>query len=218
MLRWAVWLTAAVFLAAAGFLMTPSPQAPAPTIKETEAPRLALEPRLEPVRRNLRDVTPSSVHRPPAPETGMIQRLPALVPAPEPLATSKLTRWDRPSVLHAGILDVQGMTIVIRDIRFLRDDKICFDALDQAWPCGRFAVLALRRLIRRRPIACDPAQVKPESRREIVTTCRISGFDIGAWLVGQGWARSLDSAYSQLETEARAKGLGQWARQRPVVP
>lgn len=169
---------------------------------------------LEPIRRNLRDVTPPSVHRPPSPDTAMVERLPP-VARPQPPRRRKQRRWQRPVVLSAGLLESAGTRIIIEGIEAVGLDAVCGNEELGTWPCGKFARTALQRLIRSRTISCDLTGGQ-DHPAEITTSCSISGHDIGAWLVGAGWAAvNADSAYAPLESEARGAGRGQWSRTSP---
>ena len=48
----------------------------------------------------------------------------------------------------------------------------------------------------------------------VVALCRVYGEDLGAWMVGLGWAlayRAYSTRYVPAEELARSRGLGMWA-------
>jgi endonuclease YncB( thermonuclease family) len=48
----------------------------------------------------------------------------------------------------------------------------------------------------------------------VVALCRVFGEDLGAWMVGLGWAlayRAFSTRYVPAEDLARSRGLGMWA-------
>jgi endonuclease YncB( thermonuclease family) len=160
----------------------------------------------EEVRGGVRDITPPAVHRPPPLKQKLVERLPA-IRREEPKQKPKLDEWIRPQILGAGILESQGKRIVIAGVDPLVPGSICRKSAEPAWPCGNLARTAMRRLIRLRTIACNPVEDAGDNS-ELVTRCEISGYDIGAWLVSQGWATALaGSGYEPMESEAREAGV-----------
>ena len=179
----------------------PAPTPPAPT--------------LEPVRRDIRNVTPDHALPGPILTEDEIVRLPAIEPPPVPPKPPEPERWQRALVIAPGILKSGDREIVIAGVEPLASDAVCGD---ENWPCGNFAKPALRRLIRQRAIDCDPVDDNQRTDGRVVTRCEVAGRDIGEWLVAQGWARPLetgnqDDALTKALEEARASGRGQWRGQ-----
>lgn len=173
---------------------------------------------MEPVRRDVRDVTPDHVLPGPRIEAEMIRRLPAATPPPKP-QPEKPVSWPRVAVLSAGTLRSGGTTITLAGIEPLAADAECRTPDGAAWPCGNFARAATQRLIRGRPVQCDPAAATADDA--LVSRCRVSGRDIGLWLVERGWALPKESDdpqsdYGQALALARQTGRGQWRRDDPL--
>lgn len=184
------------------------------------APQPATGPAVEPVKRNLRDVTPSGMVQVPRPQSQTVVRLPAVAPPAPPPRLPKPRRWVRTRVLSAGMVQSAGVQIRIAGIEALPGEAQCGQATGGQWPCGNFARAALQRLLRGRPIECDPvsapASASGESRT-LATRCEIDGRDIGEWLVSRGWARPAaeggadgSGPYGEALTSAKAGRLGQW--------
>lgn len=170
----------------------------------------------------------------------MIERLPAVVPPAPPPRPAEPERWRRALVIAPGVLKSGGNRIVITGIEPLGEDASCSAADGTQWPCGKFASAALRRLVRQRPVECDPADARiasldglaegtleqrlsatlekaPTEDGDIVTRCSIAGRDIGEWMVEQGWATpQTGSGYEEALIKAREAGRGQW-REKAVA-
>ncbi|MEC9342653.1 MAG: thermonuclease family protein [Pseudomonadota bacterium] len=180
------------------------------------ADREGAGPEFEPVRRDIRDVTPDHVLPAPQLDQAVIERLPASAPPPPPARPAQARQWRHARVKAPGRL-VSGETeILIAGIEPLASDAECTIIGGKSWPCGNHARAALRRLVRQRPVECDPFD-EPEGRLPAVTRCRIDGRDIGEWLVERGWAvPKAGSDYGPALDRARKAGLGQWRRRRPA--
>lgn len=191
----------------------PPPAAP-PTAAAAEAVAV-----YEPVRGDIRNVTPDHVLPGPHIEAELIRRLPAA--PPPPAAPPAPISWPRAEVVSAGLLRSGATTIAIAGIDPLAAATECRLPDGATWPCGRFARAALRRLVRQRPVECDPAgeAVVATQPAPMVTHCRVAGRDIGQWLVSQGWALPLPgSGHDEALQEARAAGRGQWRTEAPALP
>lgn len=213
-MRWAMKI---ILLLAAGLALLPflrlSPDAP--VISETGEPpstRQAMgETRVEePIRRDIRNVTPPGMLQAPKLEGATIEREPARLPPKPPPRPPKPDLYARPAVEAAGMLISGKANIRIAGIRALGAEEICSGSDDRQWPCGVHARTALQRLIRQRTIACDPGGV-PDAEGAIAKHCKVGGIDIGEWLVEQGWAlpqgrEDLSAAFA----EARDARRGQW--------
>ncbi len=171
------------------------------------------DPIFEPVRRDVRDVTPDHVLPAPDLDAALIERLPAIVPPAPPPRPPEPERWRRAQVVAPGIFRSGDKRIVIAGIEPLPADAECRTDKGEDWPCGNYASAALKRLVRQRPIECDPADAR-DGDGGIVTICRIAGRDIGEWMVDQGWARPLDgSGYDAAFSDAREAGRGQFRKE-----
>ncbi|MCY4003864.1 MAG: thermonuclease family protein [Rhodospirillales bacterium] len=79
------------------------------------------------------------------------------------------------------------------------------------WPCGRVSTTKLANRLGDRDVSCSERGTDRYGR--IVAVCRQGGMDIGAWMVGEGWAladRRYSRVYVPRERRARAKGRGAW--------
>jgi endonuclease YncB( thermonuclease family) len=164
----------------------------------------------EPIRRDIRNVTPPGMLQAPKLEGETIVREPARVLPKPPPRPPKPDLYARPAVEAAGLLRSGEATIRIAGIRAVAVDESCTGSKGKPWPCGVHGKSALQRLIRQRTISCEPGGV-PDGNGGMARRCTVGGADIARWLVEQGWAvpdgRSDLSA--ALET-AKASRRGQW--------
>ncbi len=199
-------LVMTVLLAAAIFFV--------PVKKEQENPAAqATDPAAikEPVRGDLRHVTPQGMTQPPPIPNGKLVRIPAVEPPPAPARPPKPVSYSLPRVIAAGLI-VSGETqIKLKGIEPLAADARCIDATGE-WPCGTIAKVAFQRLVRQRTIECDPFE--RSGGPQIATSCRVGGADLAQWLVRQGWATPAAAGFEDMLAEAKANGRGQWG-QRP---
>ncbi|MCB1379213.1 MAG: thermonuclease family protein [Alphaproteobacteria bacterium] len=89
--------------------------------------------------------------------------------------------------------------------------QTCSDRNGASYACGREARSALRRLLVRGLVTCQPIETDRYGR--IVAICRAGDTDINAELVRLGWAvayRRHGSDYVDQEARARAAGRGIW--------
>jgi endonuclease YncB( thermonuclease family) len=143
---------------------------------------------------------------------------PVRVAAPEPVVEPSPARMERlynPIVVSADVIKVREREVGLSGIDAPAFEDRCGEGAE-AWPCGRMARAALRRLIRGRAIECEipaGAEEVPDPAR-----CEVAGADISAWLIEQGWARRAagsDETYAEAETTAREARLGLWGEGRP---
>jgi endonuclease YncB( thermonuclease family) len=150
---------------------------------------------------------------------GPLLRVPSVAPEPEPSPP----QGPDPDIYRLVIIEGAGL-INARD-RLLRlahvdappADRICQREDGERWPCGRRARTALRRLVRRRAIACldlDPDAPPPEDNAPIPVRCEVAGTDLARWLVAQGWAAPADGApeeWTALHEAAQEEQRGLYA-------
>jgi endonuclease YncB( thermonuclease family) len=206
-----------ILLLAAGLALLPflrfSPDAPviSKTDKTPPTGKAMGETRVEePIRRDIRNVTPPGMLQAPKLEGATIEREPARLPPKPPPRPPKPDLYIRPAVEAAGMLISGKTNIRIAGIRAVAAEEICSGSDDRQWPCGVHARTALQRLIRQRTIACDPGGV-PDAGGAIAKHCKVGGIDIGEWLVEQGWA--LPQGREDLSTAltaAKDAKRGQW--------
>lgn len=113
-------------------------------------------------------------------------------------------------VIDAGTLMIDGRTVKLWGIDAPALHAQCDAAPGSAWPCGERAAQALSGWIGARSINCDPrgrAQGSPA-----VAVCRRNGYDIGKWLVMNGWAFDAPAQsgrlYQTLERAAASRSRG----------
>jgi endonuclease YncB( thermonuclease family) len=131
-------------------------------------------------------------------------------PAPPPDPDTLPRRWrlvHQPIATAAGILDIDGLTIVLPGLDTVPTNETCTDPNGLLWPCGMGARTAFRAYLRGRALNCKLPDQRPNDA--ILGECLLQGEDPAAWLVKNGWARSkLDGPYASLQTEARTTKRG----------
>lgn len=155
---------------------------------------------------------------------GPLERAPAAVreepPAPPPKEEPDLYRLV--IIDSAGQIDVRSHKIRLAHVEAPATDATCRNADGTTWPCGMRARTALRRLIRRRAIACfdpdkDTAAEKalvPRDGEVRTADCTVAGTDISEWLLENGWAMPTDTTpepWRSLNAEAKEAGRGLYA-------
>ena len=106
----------------------------------------------------------------------------------------------RPVAAAAGRIEADGLTIVIVGIDIVEPEQTCQGA-NGTWPCGMAARTAFRSFLRGRALDCDlPDGERPE---RVAASCRLGTQDLGAWLVGNGWAK-VSSTGPYADEQARA--------------
>ena len=165
--------------------------------------------------RTARNVTPANVlSRPTTPYRDPLAA--AAKPDEEP-EDALPRRYHRVVVEDAATLRSGDTTIRFAGIAPVAAERTCTDEAGRAWPCGRVATAALRRLIRHRAIDCV---VEAKTAGGIVATCSAGLQDINGWLVAQGWAEATPGgAYAEDAEAARAEKRGiylaEWQDQTP---
>ena len=149
---------------------------------------------------------------------GPLERAPAKVieapPPPPPVEEPDLYRLV--IIDSAGMIDVRTHKIRLAGVEAPEAEANCTRADGTTWPCGRRARTEMRRLIRRRAIACEePDAEKPDDGNPppAVRTagCTVAGTDLSRWLVEQGWAVPTPGApadWQPLHETAKAEGRG----------
>ena len=110
---------------------------------------------------------------------------------------------------------VDGDTLRLGDVRVRligldapELDQTCTDAAGASWPCGRQARGFVAGLTEGQPVTCRP---KGRDRyHRVLARCSVSGGDLGASIVGAGWAVA-EIDYALVEAGARAARRGIWA-------
>ncbi|MCP4074492.1 MAG: thermonuclease family protein [Hyphomicrobiales bacterium] len=180
--------------------LLPSTQPPAPTVIERNYP-------VEPPKNNVRNVTPDNALPGPDIAGKLLVRLPGKIQPVREHVVPDTVEYRKLIVPAAGVLNSGDITLHVRGIKPLNLEAICQSENGESWPCGRFARTAMRQLILRRTINCEPAE---ELNNRLLTKCRIGTRDIGKWLVAQGWAESVDGEYSEQMEAAKQSHRGMW--------
>jgi endonuclease YncB( thermonuclease family) len=171
---------------------------------ELRRSRLGEEPEAAAVVRN---VTPPTITAPPAAAEAPTRAAPT---SETPATAARPTLLFNVIVLSAGTLKAGDRTIHLAGVAAPEFKRRC-GAAAAAWPCGRMARAALRRLIRGRAVECDlPAGMAGA----VAARCRVAGEDLSAWLVAQGWAADGEE-HAAAEAAAREARLGLWGDGRP---
>lgn len=79
------------------------------------------------------------------------------------------------------------------------------------WPCGQVALLELSNRLQGKSVTCT--EHGRDRYKRVIATCEMGTEDMGAWMVGQGWAlayRHYSLAYEQDEERAKQAGNGVW--------
>ena len=120
----------------------------------------------------------------------------------------------RAAVINGDTLEIRGERIRLFGIDAPESGQTCLDATGQSYGCGQKAALVLDARIGEGVVTCERKGTDPYGR--MVAVCRVSGEDLGAWMVGLGWAlasRAYSTRYVAAEELARSRGLGLWAGQ-----
>lgn len=128
----------------------------------------------------------------------------ALPPKP-PVQEDGGTILYRPVATASARFEAMGRVVDVAGTESIDPEERCtFEGAE--WPCGIRARTAFRYFIRGRAISCD---MPPEAGTDIVVDCWIGTQDVGAWLVGNGWARAAPGGpYADVERQAREARRG----------
>jgi endonuclease YncB( thermonuclease family) len=135
------------------------------------------------------------------PESALLQRMEPRAPLsglaapgpppPPPDPESLPKRWrmvHQPVATAAGILEADGMTLVLPGIDVVAINETCISPSGQSWPCGMAARTAFRAYLRGRALNCHLPDASAENA--IPAECLLQGEDPALWLISQGWARA----------------------------
>ena len=116
------------------------------------------------------------------------------------------------SVIDGDTLEIRGERIRLFGIDAPASGQTCLDAKGRSYRCGQKAALVLDARIGEGVVTCERKDTDRYGR--VVALCRAFGEDLGAWMVGLGWAlayRTYSTRYVAAEELARSRGLGMWA-------
>lgn len=143
-------------------------------------------------------------------------------PAPDAPAPPEPELYNLVIIESAALIDARTRRFRLAHVEAPAADERCTGSGGRTWPCGRRARTALRRLVQRRAIACDPLTDEgtpapnepPPDGEPVVAQCSVGGTDLSRWLVENGWAEPTADApeeWAALHAAARAEGRGLFA-------
>lgn len=117
-------------------------------------------------------------------------------------------------VINGDTLEMRGRYIKIYGIDAPESNQTCADSRGRAYRCGQEAARWLKSWISGHELECHV--IKQDSQGNMVATCALGQYDIGAALVNAGWAvadPSQNDIYMPYEQQARDNGRGLWQGQ-----
>ena len=117
-------------------------------------------------------------------------------------------------VINGDTLEMRGRYIKIYGIDAPESNQTCSDSRGRAYRCGQEAARWLKSWISGHELECHV--IKQDSKGNMVATCALGQYDIGAALVNAGWAvadPSQNDIYMPYEQQARDNGRGLWQGQ-----
>lgn len=115
------------------------------------------------------------------------------------------------TVINAHLFYIGGRYVRLFGVDAPDNDQICSNANGSAYNCGEEAASWVRSWIDNNPIDCYLLKVEPNGQDK--ATCVWGDYDIGAALVGAGWAlantRETD-IYRPYEAKAKTESSGLW--------
>ena len=135
--------------------------------------------------------------------------LPIVAMLMAPPAFSQIVGTAR--VTDGDTIIIQGHRIRLHGIDAPESQQTCRSGTT-IWHCGRSSTNALNERLSGYPVSCH---ARTEDRYgRIIAVCTVSGEDINAWLVSQGWAlayRTYSLDYTAHEDLARSQRRGIWS-------
>lgn len=119
--------------------------------------------------------------------------------------------YSRAEVIDGGTLRIGARRVSLIGIVAPDVDQSCSDAQEQPYPCGHEAARALANHIGDAAIACEPHRKVGSTAAAL---CRFGDEDLGAWMVGRGYAVPDETRVPEyMEAAQRAWGrrLGLWS-------
>ena len=117
-------------------------------------------------------------------------------------------------VINGDTLKISGRYFRLFGIDAPESNQTCADRNGRAYHCGRKAATWLRDWIQDYPLTCHIMQ--QDSRGNMVGTCKLGEYDLGAALVNAGWAVAYTKQspiYVPYEQQARQNARGLWEGQ-----
>ena len=144
--------------------------------------------------------------------TGGMAEAPAQAAAFNPNNYPAITGVAR--VINGDTLEMRGRYLKIYGIDAPESNQTCADGRGRAYRCGQEAARWLKGWISGHELKCHI--IKQDSKGNMVGTCSLGQYDIGAALVNAGWAvadpKQID-IYIPYEAQAQQNGRGLWQGQ-----
>jgi endonuclease YncB( thermonuclease family) len=118
----------------------------------------------------------------------------------------------RASIIDGDTIEIRGQRIRLFGIDAPEAGQTCRDSQHNEYRCGQKAALVLDARIGDGVVTCERKDTDRYGRT--VSICRVYGEDLGAWMVGLGWAvasRAYTTRYGPAEDLARTRRAGMWA-------
>ncbi|CAA6603873.1 Succinoglycan biosynthesis protein ExoI (fragment) [Rhodospirillaceae bacterium LM-1] len=115
-----------------------------------------------------------------------------------------------PVVIDGDTIEVANKRIRLFGIDAPEKRQFCLSEQGD-WPCGQVATRELTQHLSGRAVVCS--EHGRDRYKRVIATCEIGADDVGAWMVGHGWAlayRHYSLAYLPQEERAKANGFGIW--------
>ena len=90
-----------------------------------------------------------------------------------------------PRITDGDTIVIGTTTIRLQSIDAPETDQVCLDAKGDRWTCGIEARDRLAAHIAGRSLDCTPSGL--ETYRRTLAVCRLTGEDLNAWMVREGW-------------------------------
>lgn len=132
-------------------------------------------------------------------------------PAPEFNPANFPAVYSAARVINGDTLEIQGRYFKLYGIDAPESNQSCADRQGRSYNCGREAAVWLKNWITTNELECRIMQ--QDSRGNMVGTCALGQYDLGAALVNAGWAVAntrYTDIYVPYEQQARNNKRGLW--------
>lgn len=121
------------------------------------------------------------------------------------------TIYGAARVINGDTLEIQGSYFKLYGIDAPEANQTCADRQGRSYNCGREAALWLKNWITTNELKCHVMQ--QDAKGNMVGTCSLGQYDLGAALVNAGWAvayRKYTDIYVPYERQAQMNKNGLW--------